>query len=320
MASALRPLSAVLCLAASCLHADDGWDQPVFSITEENDATLSDRHYTQGINLRYLSADRASEPAWLQKLPAVGYEVMRWKWGAEVGQQMFTPEDITASRLLRFDRPYAGWLYLGGIHQRRGETRRGTPVMETWRVQVGIVGPESLAEDAQIWWHGLWDFQRPNGWDNQIETEVGLQFIYDRRYRFAVGEQDGWSLQWLPEGAVYAGNIRADVRLGSLLRAGWNIPNEFGTTATSDPGWDFGFHLFGGVQGRAVWRDIFLDGNTFRESHEVHKEPLVGEARFGGALTSRHLELSLQRVYRTKEFTRQREGDAFTSITLSVKF
>jgi lipid A 3-O-deacylase len=315
----LVALSAGCALGLSTSHAEDGWDRPIFVFREENDATFSDRHYTQGLELRYLSGDQR-EDTWLTRyVPSIGYDVERWKWGLEVGQQIYTPADIEERRLIRTDRPYAGWLYGGVILQHRGVTSHGIGVMETWQLQVGVVGPESLADEAQIWWHDIWGFRDANGWDNQIETEVGGLLGYTRRYRLQLGVDEGLALQLLPEGGFALGNIRTEARLGGLVRVGWNIPNEFGLT-DSKPVWDFGFNVFGGVMGWAVLVDIFLDGNHFRESHEVHKEPLVGEARYGLAITSRHLELSLARIHRTKDFTRQEEEDAFFSLVLTLKF
>jgi lipid A 3-O-deacylase len=312
-----------LCLAASTacspftLRADDGWDGPVVTLTEENDSGLSDRHYTQGLNLRYLSSDY-SHTNWLSgSMPSIGYDTAAWKWGIEAGQQVFTPEVIAERRLLKNDRPYGGWLYSGFIFQSRGVTARETPVMETYRLQLGVVGPESLADEAQILWHYMWGFQRPNGWDNQLKTEIGVQLNYDRRYRFAVG--DIWSLQFLPEAGFRLGNIHTDARLGLGFRAGYNIPNEFGWNRT-EKGNDFGIYLVGSVEGRAVLLDIFLDGNNFRESHNVNKKPLVGEGRLGLAFSSRHVEVAVMHAQRTTEFNAQETSTAFTSLALTLKF
>ena len=147
----------------------------------------------------------------------------------------------------------------------------------------------------------------------QLNTEVGVQLSYDRRQRYAVGRR--WAAQFLPEAGADLGNIRIGVHAGGTLRAGYHIPDEFGG-GPSQPGWDWGAYIFGGVSGRAVLLDIFLDGNIFSESHHVNKEPLVGEARFGGAITTQHLEISLMHVKRSREFEAQGVADGFTSLTL----
>jgi lipid A 3-O-deacylase len=298
-------------------RADDGWDGPVVTLTEENDSGFSDRHYTQGLNLRYLSTDY-SQTNWLSgNMPSFGYDTAAWKWGIEAGQQMFTPERIAVRHLIESDRPYGGWLYSGFIYQSRGATARATPVMETYRLQLGVVGPESLADEAQVLWHYMWGFQRPNGWRNQLKTEMGVQLNYDRRYRFACG--DVWSVQLLPEAGFRLGNIRTDAHLGTGFRAGYNIPNEFAWNKTGS-GADLGVYVVGAVEGRAVLLDVFLDGNNFRESHEVNKRPLVAEGRIGIALSSRHVEVSVMHAQRTAEFNAQGSSDAFTSLTLTLKF
>src|SRR2546427_9929844 len=62
-------------------HADQGWEGNSLHLTWENDATRgSDRHYTQGAKIRYLSADDIV-PKWTQSLsdllPTPGFEADR---------------------------------------------------------------------------------------------------------------------------------------------------------------------------------------------------------------------------------------------------
>ena len=65
-----------------------------------------------------------------------------------LGQNIFTPEDITNPNLIVNDRPYAGWLYVGiGLIKRHNSGR--IAVFDTLELDLGIVGPESFAEDIQ---------------------------------------------------------------------------------------------------------------------------------------------------------------------------
>lgn len=67
-----------------------------------------------------------------------------------------------------------------------------------------------------------------------------------------------------------------------MLRLGQRLPLDYGPPRIqpSLPGSGFfvppqdrfGWYLFAGVEGRAVARNIFLDGNTFRDSRSVDKE------------------------------------------------
>jgi hypothetical protein len=73
------------------------------------------------------------------------------------------------------------------------------------------------------------------------------------------------------------------------------------------------------MDGRAVARNIFLDGNTFTDSHSIDKEGLVGEMRFGLAVLLGRYRLTYARVNRSEEFEGQ-ASNRFGSLTLSVAF
>src|SRR6201999_687359 len=90
------------------------------------------------------------------------------------------------------------------------------------------------------------------------------------------------------------GNIYDYVNAGAMARFGVNLPKDYGPMRIepSLPGSDyfeptagFGAYVFGGVDGRAVARNLFLDGNSFEDSRSVDKFNLVDDAIFGAALT-----------------------------------
>src|SRR5262245_47317799 len=103
---------AILLLFAGLLPAvaDNGWEGQILSLSLDNDAlTGNDRHYTSGARVQYQSQDDALYD-WTRSLsrfvPALGYEIQAEKWGVEVGQQIFTPEDLHTAALIKNDRPY----------------------------------------------------------------------------------------------------------------------------------------------------------------------------------------------------------------------
>lgn len=64
-------------------------------------------------------------------------------------------------------------------------------------------------------------------------------------------------------------------------------------------------------------RDIFLDGNTFRDSHSVDKEPLVADIQFGLAIHVGRMRIALSNIWRSREFEDQDERSQFGAINLS---
>ena len=311
-------LLALLCGLAGA-RADDGWEGHVLLLNMENDAVAAnDRHYTHGMSLSYLSKDD-SMPGWIKSCsshtPAIGLEVQAQKLGFSLGQEVYTPEDLRETGLVEDDRPYAGWLYGSVILQRRGRVSGSWLALESFRLDLGVVGPESLTEEVQKPFHDL----DPAGWDNQLETEPGFALRYDRRHLFSLKSNTGWGMDFIPAFGTSLGNIATFLGAGTTLRLGYNIPNEFAVAHEEKPP-RWGFYILGGMEGRWVLHNIFLDGNTFKSSHSVDKEALVGDFKAGFTLVLKRVELNFSYVMRTPEFEGQKENDRFGSATVTMKF
>jgi lipid A 3-O-deacylase len=82
----------------------------------------------------------------------------RLRVGNKLGQDIFTPDDITLQEQIPGQRPYAGWLYGGvGLVSDTGDRA------DNLALQVGIVGPASLAQDVQTTWHKWIGSPNPEG-------------------------------------------------------------------------------------------------------------------------------------------------------------
>jgi lipid A 3-O-deacylase len=298
--------------------ADNAWEGQVLSFTLDNDALVgSDRHYTAGGYIQYLSEDDALY-GWTRSLsrffPAVGFEIQAEKWGVEIGQQIYTPENLDTSGVIQDDRPYASWLYTRAALQRRGQGFASSLAMEVIGVDLGMVGPEAFGRQAQ----GALHSDEPAGWDNQLETEFTVDLTYLRRHLFERRLSE-WRLHLIPFVDASLGTVDTHVGAGGLVRFGYNVPNEFEVAlAPTEPGW--GAYVFSAAEGRWVIRNLFLDGNTFRSSHSVDKEPLVGSVRFGVGFVFKRVEVLLSHTLLSREFEQQESDDHFSSATVLFKF
>ncbi|PLY03965.1 MAG: hypothetical protein C0622_03735 [Desulfuromonas sp.] len=235
---------------------------------------------------------------------------------------------MSRSDLIEDDRPYAGYSYLAlDYHRKSDDLEQGWSQMDTAEIQFGIVGPYSLAEDAQKFIHRIRDLQRPNGWDNQLETEPGLTLVFERKWLYHPTSARRFCLDAITHSGVALGNIMTYANLGLEVRAGWNIPRTFSVSRIRPAGstWSeddkgFSVYLFGAVDGRAVLRDIFLDGNSFRDSHSVDKRPLVADLSCGLVTRYRNLSLHLSFTERTREFKGQEKTHGFGSMALGYAF
>lgn len=342
--SACKPILGTCCALACALvsslnaRAADGLSDSSVILVEENDTVVrTDRHYTQGLKLTYAAseqpADAEGRVARLGRwLPQTGFEPDAVRWGVSLGQNIYTPSDISVKTLMENDRPYAGFLYSSWFIQRRTFLSEHFAQMDHWQAVVGIIGAASLAEEAQNTVHRLRNIGEAQGWKYQLKTEPGIALQYERCWQLSSGKVNGWEAQALPYTGASLGNVGAYGAAGGQVRAGWHLPNGFGvnTIDTIVPlsgglpqdgsGHCFGFYFFGGVEGRAVGYNTFLDGNIFQDSHHVTKYPLVGDLKFGGALSFKYVDLLYTHTLRTKEFVGQQSTDSFGSVALRVNW
>lgn len=347
-----RQLSAVLfCIPLGAMlsgggaaHADGpDCSDNVISVQVENDAFLpaseSDRHYTNGVRLSFVTpladdcigiGERARGLAhWIaprnttRTAERVGYSL---------GQSLFTPKDTDTRLLVPDDRPYAAWLYLGLAHQATYDQPDGSAVQDTLQLDLGVVGPAALGEEVQNTYHDLIGVAQANGWDNQLHNEPGLSLSLERKWRSAAAKPfagTGLSADAIPFVHGTLGNVLTFAGGGATVRLGQGLGGDFGPprirpglpgSEAFTPDGDFAWYLFAGAEGQLVLHNIFLDGNTFRDSHKVDREPLVGDVQAGFALIYDSWRLTYTYVLRTPEFDEQDDPDQFGAITASVRF
>lgn len=301
----------------------------ILTLQVENDSFFggADGHFTHGMRIAWMSPEDAV-PQWAMD---AADHVPLFDAGASrrivwsLGQSMFTPDDISVTDPGPEDRPYAGWLYFGvGLVSVNGNR------LDNLELNLGVIGPASLAGQTQRAWHRTFGMREPKGWDTQLRNEPGLLLIYDRKWRawqrFGVA---GLGVDLTPNAGVALGNVFTNAQAGLTARIGRDLPADYGPPRIrpSQPGSDyflperdFGWYLFFGVTGRAVLRDIFLDGNSFRDSHSVDKKPFVGDVQAGFAITLGRTRIAYTHVLRSREFREQKKADHFSSVSLSMRF
>ena len=311
-----------------------------FTARLENDLfAQTDKNYTNGVALTAISQDITGRPdPGCLPLPVglfarlIGLIDPEF-WGeskssaqsrnvvVKVGQSMYTPEDPFDTNLITSDRPYAGLLYVGTSWNRRMHNLQdNSDLLDTRELTLGVIGPWSLAEQAQNLVHDTFGSDRFLGWQHQLRNEPAVQLALDRKkkmsYRGAAVIVPGFSTDWVNSVGLRLGNIETSVILGSEARIGWNLPNDFGSYSIR-PGAENrppsaspvnnkinhgsvvvtehsergrapvtvvprpGIHLFGSVEAKLVAWDFSLDGNLFRSSHHVTRRPWVAQAAFG---------------------------------------
>ena len=316
---------------------DRARDSGVFTFYFENDYFGGqDRHYTNGFKFSWLSSDletwdlRSWRRRFAEALPLVNRPGTQKNIGFAFGQNIYVPQDLSLAPPDPTDRPYAGWSYLEFSLTSKTERR-----MDTLSLQVGMVGRHSYAQDMQAIIHEWLNDEHPDGWAYQIRDELGVNLIYEHKWRAYWRSRDNdFGADLIPTAGVSLGNVQTYASLGLELRVGFHLPSDFGVSLINglpashapvddrDPRvspWTrrHGVFAVAGAVGRAVARDIFLDGNTFRSSAHVAKEPLVGDAFYGLGVTVGRWQITYTQAVRSREFQAQRDMNYFGSVAIS---
>lgn len=315
------------------------------SLQIENDffarATNSDRHYTNGFRLAWVSPPNEGVPSWVSRplsppdpfVATDGVPTQR-RFGVAVGQSIFTPDDTENRNLVRGDRPYAGWLYASLSYQSTYEPtgRSGLGLQDTFALEFGVVGPWAAGEEVQNSYHRLINVSESNGWRHQLRNEPGVNLVFERKYRtdaLRMARTGDLGVDVIPNFAVSLGNVTTNASLGALMRLGQGLEADFGPprirpslpgSENFNPPSGFAWYVFAGAEARAVAYDVFLDGNTFRNSHSVDKHPIVGDFQAGIALLFRGMRISYAHVVRSPEFRQQTLWDHFGALSVSANF
>ncbi|GAB2975936.1 lipid A deacylase LpxR family protein [Mucilaginibacter puniceus] len=140
-------------------------------LQSDNDAYLtqgSDKYYTNGFFLHYRHALKTGDNSPLQN-KVVGFEL---------GQKIFNAQAGRIPEAKYIDRPIAGYLYAGAnlnlLYKNEGNLKLGA--------QVGVIGPASLAKEAQTFIHNTFGLYQIDGWQFQIKNaaQVNLSAEYNK--------------------------------------------------------------------------------------------------------------------------------------------
>jgi lipid A 3-O-deacylase len=301
----IRVLAAAAALASlPGVALSEGASAQLASLTLENDFFAGyDHHYTNGVQAAFVISPRTV---------------------FAVGQRIFTPADTDTRFPDPADRPYAGWLY--GMADIRLPAK-GT--IDHLTVSLGVVGPYSLGRQAQNLVHRALGNQESQGWDSQVGSEITAMVGYDRAWPNVWAGRLGshsYDLALRAGGAV--GNVLTYVDAGAVLRYGRNLPDDIPVTFISlGPPRDgyrgtgeFGWYVWAGFDGRGVARNIFLDGNTFRDGPHVERKPFGYDMQVGAALAWPKARVGFTLIQRSREFDGQQGHDRFGQLVLSFAY
>lgn len=123
-------------------------------------STYNDFYYTNGLFAftNYISA-KSTE----------GEKIIH---GFQIGQQIYNPRDVKSPFPDEHNRPYAGYLFAEYSKTKMFQSNQVFKLS----FRLGIIGPDSKAEDFQNWMHSSFGFGDIIGWEQQIKNLLVVQF------------------------------------------------------------------------------------------------------------------------------------------------
>lgn len=305
-----------------------------FTISSENDfyaAGGEDKDYTNGVLFTYMDmgADQPFFVKWLDGLSPF-FKVNKTTTSYySFGQNIYTPQDITTTELNSDDRPYAAFTYIsGGV-----STATGNHV-DNMELTLGWVGPSALGKQVQTEYHKIIDADKPMGWDHQLKDEPGIVISLERQWPryMALRLKNEHKISFVPHVGASVGNVYTYANAGftlSYMPDDKSFQSQPIRVRPAMPG--SGFFLSGknnwswmtyiGIDTRLVAHNIFLDGNTWKDSHSVDKRLIVLDATAGVAVNYENFRIGYALNWRSQEFDSPlAENQIFGSITMTYRY
>jgi lipid A 3-O-deacylase len=331
--------SPVFALAqAPCPEVQSIGARGLYTFLWENDYLGgSDENYTNGNRIAYTSHPQSIEGIHgklASKLLGADChaDVL---FGVALGQSMYTPErdSLEQTALLKDQHPYAGWAYAEySLAVGRSAYKEKKTDWQLLSLQVGVVGPLARQQQMQDTFHDWIDDEHFLGWDQQIGNEPALLLSYERRWQQAARRLQGSPLlmaDLIPNVGVGVGNVLSQVSGGLTARVGSGLGEVDLPTRIHPAASGMGlftrderlrWYVYASVEGRLVAHNIFLDGNTLKESARVEKNFAVYDRLLGVSLQKKRRQFTVTLVERSEEFVLQKGPHRFGSMSISVLY
>jgi len=278
-------------------------------------ATGSDRYYTNGLFFYFRHAtDQQKLKEGLEKKT---YEI-------SLGQMMFNPYSGYAPDPATQDRPFAGYLYAGGIMNWFYTNES----ILSLSAQVGTTGKNSLGEAGQKLLHKTFGFYGIDGWQYQIKGEPTLNL--SGQYTKLLTRTAGNAVEFSFEGYANLGTTFTGAGAGILFRTG-SLNQLFNSAYThsvisnnakTKPLVKREIFFYAKPQINLVAYDATIEGSLFNNNSPVTfgQKPVVLAQQLGVDYSSNRFTFDFGVIFKTKEVKSVARAHQWGSITALYRF
>jgi lipid A 3-O-deacylase len=312
-------LYALLSLQCIQLSAQSWVYKNEFGFRSDNDSYLAmgqDRYYTNGLFITFRHAmDQRKNSGKLNKKI----------WEIEAGQRIYNAQTGKIADIAYVDRPFAGYLYAGASMRWLYTTENTVKVS----LQAGTIGPAAKGKEAQEFLHKLIGFYEINGWQFQVNNEVGINssIEYTRFLRRSENDKMDFSIaSYINAGTTYSG-----AGIGGIIRAG--TLSQFFHSAISNsrtsneyvirPLTPREFFFFAKPLLNFVAYDATVQGGLFTDDKgpiTFGVKPLVFSQELGAMYAGKHWTVDFSVIFKTKEIKSVARKHQYGSVSIYYAF
>lgn len=327
----MRKLIMVLFILFSPLSYAEN-DLDFFGVALENDFIFkADGLYTNGLMATWgyddvESLDEQTLPDWLtylaQKSDINALQDKRYAVAYTVAQLMQTAINDSAKELVVEDAPYVGLLAWQGQL-----TAYDQFTLDRLSLILGMVGPVVGAKFTQSLVHHVVGAGDTRGWGNQIGNEAIFRVQAERLWRIYGITLGNTEFDVVPGVTAGIGNFRSDIGAGVGLRWGQDLQNSFVSASAfpvqklNRPQNSFnGWYFFANASLFYAANDIFMDGNTFKDSHNVELIHQQYGASLGWMANISNWNFVFTILRLSDQYEGQNQRSRFGSLTVTYHF
>ncbi len=303
-----------------------------FGVSFENDIFFDEDHlYTHGTFVYWgyhdrHALDRTTLPSWMSFLTQYTYLAnvpnKRHDISYSVGQIIQTPVEHKQPECQQDDVPFAG------LFGWKGRVQSFDNVIDDQiGLTLGAVGPISEAKFTQTVIHKGLHLGESKGWENQLANELVVRLDTLRKWRLYEKSFYGTQVDFITGGGGGVGNLKSDISAGLTARWGTSLQKSYAsaplfTTQQFDglkPS-PFGWYLFTNITGSYVFNDIFMDGNTFKDSRSVDLINDQYALSFGAMVNIYNWNVIYSSVLFSDQYKTQIYRSRFGALTITYQF
>jgi lipid A 3-O-deacylase len=281
-------------------YALTAWAQDVYSpkyivFTVSNDVIdKTDYYYTSGLALSINHPILRKNPfnKLIPSLPKSTDKV----YGLTFSQDIYTPADVDSTTFLADDRPYVANLML---YMQKTSFLPSRKMSLSSSLGLGFIGNIALGEQAQNGFHNLINNNINNGWYNQLDNKLLLNYAF----LFEKGLHVDKNNQFIATLESEIGNLRDNAGFGYLWRVGKLAP-YFESYTYKKGKTKFYFSLFIDVKFKFIFYDATLtesNSNLNRPSYSINK--FVFHSRGGISLMYQRFTILFVQNFLSPEFS-----------------